>query len=170
MGGENPAQIVAQQLEGAPRAAHHFGMRDQIGQEAAEHQAIMQRVFKGVGDIGLPHRQGIRIGVAAARASGQRRGRMVECALDHFRENVIAAGKMLVRRLMRDAEPARHLAQAELFQAHARRRGRAPLRRRPRAGLWGASWRGGPDVRSFRQADADPGFAFSGDADGGLGK
>ena len=68
-------------------------------------------------EIGEAHRAKVEGGIGDADAGVQCGGKVLEGAPDHFREDMIAAGEMLVGRLMRNPEPARDLAQAQLVQS-----------------------------------------------------
>lgn len=115
--GGGPGESLTQQREGVPRLAHHRRVLRGIGQGGTEHQPVLQRVRGRVGEIGPPERGEILLRGRAARARIEMRAELREGAGHDLGEDVVAALVMLVGRLMRHAEPARDLAQAQGLDA-----------------------------------------------------
>lgn len=106
-----------QHAEGVAPARHHVGMRCGIGQRRPEDQAVLQGMAQRVVEIGATHGVEIGKGVGLPRPRIQVVGEGDEGAAHHLGQQVIAAGIVLVGRLVRHAEPARDLAQAERLDA-----------------------------------------------------
>lgn len=84
-----------------------------------EHQAILERMRAGVVEIGEPHMAHIVDWIVGPRVRIQMAREVGERPRDDLRQNMVAALEVLVRRLMRHAEPTRDVAQAQLLDAVA---------------------------------------------------
>jgi hypothetical protein len=94
--------------------ARRVGLR---GPGRGKHQPVLERVPGREGQVALAQRGQVcaRVGLRAARV--QVVGKLPVAAADHRRQQVVAAGVVPVRRLVRHAQAARHLAQAQAFHA-----------------------------------------------------
>ncbi len=96
-----------------PRAPHHLWMLIWIRQGRSEHESIVQWMFQRVSQVGPTHRSQILARVLAVLTVVEMPGERIEGSADDLRQQVVAARKMLVRRLMGDSQAAGHLSQAQ---------------------------------------------------------
>jgi hypothetical protein len=93
-------------------------MLARVGQARAEHQPVFQRMARGIVEVEPAERGEVGRRIAGVVAGAECGVEVAEAAVDHLGEQVVAAGEVAVGRLVRDAEPARDLAQAEVLDAH----------------------------------------------------
>jgi hypothetical protein len=101
---------------GMASARHHHRVFGRIRQRCAEHQPVLQRMSERILDISPSHLRQF-IACALMRLLIQKVRERLEGAPDDLSQDMIAAGEMFVRRLVRYTQPPRHLTQAQAFHA-----------------------------------------------------
>lgn len=110
---EHAAQNI-ERVGGIAHQAHVFGSFRPGG---AEHQPVLQRMLLSVAEVLHSERLQVLLRIIGARPSIQVRRKTLEATTHHLGQQVVAAGVMLVRRLVGHTELARHVAQAQVFDA-----------------------------------------------------
>ena len=107
----------AQDVERMRRVAHQIVLLGRLGPGGAEHQPVLQRVLARELQVLLSQRGQVLHRIVEGRARIQVRGEAQEAATHDLGEQVVAAGVVLVRRLVRHPQLARHVAQAQVLDA-----------------------------------------------------
>ena len=111
------AQTVAQHVEGVHRVPDQLWMLRRLRPRRAEHQSVFKGLAVGVIQIGMPHRAEVDVRIAAARPLIKVLRKIDEAPAHDFGEQMIAANEVPVGRLVRDSQPSRDIAHAQVFNA-----------------------------------------------------
>ncbi len=113
----HPPQHLAQDVESMRRLVQQFGVFRRGRPRRAEHQAVLQRVLLRVAEVLAAQRPQVLPWIVEVLPGIQMLCKLLEAPSHHLGQQMVAARVVLVRCLVRHAQAARHVAQAQPLDA-----------------------------------------------------